>query len=186
MAHIDEAPPRYEDVVDLLRPGDVLTHCFRPFPNSPMYADGRVKEAVLRARERGVLFDVGHGMGSFSWETGRAAMAAGFPPDTISSDVHALCIDGPARDLLYTMTKFLALGMPLMDVIRAASITPAKAIRRDDLGHLTPGAAGDASVISLSKQQVDLEDALGKTLPFDHNLAPVGVVQGGKFTLTAE
>ena len=183
MAHIDEAPPRYEDVVDLPRPGDALTHCFRPFPNSPARGDGRVKEAVLRARARGVIFDIGHRMGSFSWETGQAMMAAGFPPDTISSDVHALCIDGPACDLLYTMTKFLALGIPLMDVIRATSIAPAKVLMRDDLGQLTPDLSKDVSIIRLKDQQVDLEDAVGKTMPFNQNIAPVGTVQAGKLIL---
>jgi dihydroorotase len=101
-----------------------------------------VKEAVLAARARGVLFDVGHGMGSFSWDTARKMMAAGFRPDTISSDVHALCINGPAWDLLRTMTKFLALDMTLPDVIRAATVAPADAMRRPDLGRLAPGAAG--------------------------------------------
>src|SRR5262249_40240670 len=96
MAHIDEPPPSYTAVVERLRPGDVLTHCYRPFPNAPVDGKGKVKPAVLAARERGVLFDIGHGMGSFGWATARAMMAEGFPPDTISSDVHALCINGPA------------------------------------------------------------------------------------------
>jgi dihydroorotase len=183
MAHIDEAPPRYEDVVDLLRPGDVLTHCFRPYPNCPAHGDGRVKDAVLRARERGVIFDVGHGMGSFAWETGQAMMAAGFPPDTISSDVHALCINGPARDLLYTMTKFLALGMPLLDVIRATSSAPANALRRNDLGHLTPGVSKDASIICVKNQKVELEDTVGNLMPFEKTIIPIGTVQAGKLIL---
>jgi len=173
-------------VVDLLRPGDVLTHCFRPYPNSPVQSDGRVKDAVLRARKRGVLFDVGHGMGSFSWQTGHAMIAAGFPPDTISSDVHALCIDGPARDLLYTMTKFLALGMPLVNVIKAASLNPAKAIRRDDLGHLTVGKTGDASIIVLKNQDILLEDALGETISFNQNIVPMGTIQDGKFVMAKQ
>jgi|TARA_B110000238_G_scaffold198100_1_gene242000 dihydroorotase len=186
MAHIDEAPPRFEDVVDLLRPGDVLTHCFRPYPNSPVQSDGRVKDAVLRARKRGVLFDVGHGMGSFSWQTGQAMIAAGFPPDTISSDIHALCIDGPARDLLYTMTKFLALGMSLVDVIKAASLNPARAIRRDDLGHLTIGKTGDASIVTLKNQVIDLVDALGETVPFNKNIVPIGTIKDGKYVVAKQ
>ena len=97
MAHIDEPPPSYEDVIARLRPGDVLTHAFRPFPNAPCTVQGTIKPAVLRARERGVLFDIGHGMGSFAFKTARAMLANGFLPDTISSDIHALCIDGPAR-----------------------------------------------------------------------------------------
>jgi dihydroorotase len=184
MAHIDEPPPTYEAVVDRLRPGDVLTHCFRPFPNAPVHGDGRVKDAVLRARDRGVLFDIGHGMGSFSWDTARKMMAAGFAPDTISSDVHALCINGPAWDLLRTMTKFLALGMPLPDVIRAATLAPADALRRPDLGRLTPGAAGDASVIAIADQPVDLEDVQGNIIPSDTRLVPRGMVIGGVWVET--
>ena len=103
MAHIDEPPPSYEEVIAMLRPGDVLTHAFRPFPNSPATVQGTVKPAVLAARKRGVLFDIGHGMGSFAFKTARAMLANGFPPDTISSDVHALCINGPAFDQVTTM-----------------------------------------------------------------------------------
>ena len=90
--------------------------------------------AVLEARERGVIFDIGHGMGSFSFKTARAMLANGFPPDSISSDVHALCIDGPAFDLVTTMSKFLCLGMPLIEVIQAATERPAHALQRPDLG----------------------------------------------------
>ena len=113
MAHIDDPPPSYEEVIARLRPGDVLTHAFRPFPNSPATAQGTVKRAVIEARQRGVLFDIGHGKGSFAFKTARAMLANGFLPDTISSDVHALCINGPAFDQVTTMSKFLCLGMPL-------------------------------------------------------------------------
>ena len=109
-----------------MRPGDILTHCFRPFPNNPATAEGGVRGAVLEARERGVIFDIGHGMGSFAFKTARTMLANGFAPDCISSDVHALCIDGPAFDLLTTMSKFLCLGMPLGDVVRAATEAPAQ------------------------------------------------------------
>jgi dihydroorotase len=185
MCHIDEPPPTYEAVVERLRPGDVLTHCFRPFPNAPVHGDGRVKEAVIAARERGVLFDVGHGMGSFSWDTARKMMAAGFRPDTISSDVHALCIEGPAWDLLRTMTKFLALGMTLPEVIQRATVGPADAVRRPDLGRLAPGAAGDASVIRLTEMPTELEDVQGNLVHSDTRLVPEGMVIGGKWVATA-
>src|ERR1700682_3547272 len=109
MAHIDDPPPSYEEVIARLRPGDVLTHAFRPFPNSPATAQGTVKRAVIDARQRGVLFDIGHGKGSFAFKTARAMLANGFMPDTISSDVHTLCINGPAFDLVTTMSKFLCL-----------------------------------------------------------------------------
>src|SRR6266571_2930046 len=84
MAHIDHPPPSYEEVLARLRPGDVLTHAFRPFPNTPATAQGTVKRVVLEARERGVLFDIGHGKGSFAFKTARAMLANGFYPDTIS------------------------------------------------------------------------------------------------------
>ncbi len=179
MCHIDEPPPTYAAVVDRLRPGDVLTHCFRPFPNAPMHGNGQVRDAVIKARERGVLFDVAHGMGSFSWDTARAMMAAGFEPDTISSDVHAMCINGPAWDLLRTMTKFLALGMPLPEIIARTTHRPAAAIRRPDLGSFAPGSAGDASVLTLEPGDIALEDVQGNIVHHQERLSARGMVIGG-------
>ncbi|MEO8244908.1 MAG: amidohydrolase/deacetylase family metallohydrolase [bacterium] len=179
MCHIDEAPPTYSETVALLRPGDVLTHCYRPFPNAPILADGQIRDAVHAARARGVLFDIGHGMGSFSWETARAMMEAGFAPDTISSDVHAQCIRGPAWDLLRTMTKFLALGMTLPQVIAATTQAPAAALRRPAIGTLKPGSMGDASVITLDRVATDLEDVLGNIVPYPERLIARGRVMAG-------
>ena len=156
MAHIDHPPPSYEEVLARLRPGDVLTHAFRPFPNTPATAQGTVKRVVLEARERGVLFDIGHGKGSFAFKTARAMLANGFYPDTISSDVHALCIDGPAFDQVTTMSKFLCMGMPLPDVVAASTVNAAMALRRPELGSLKPGSAGDATLISIPARPVRL------------------------------
>ncbi len=130
MVHIDEPPPMLEEVLGLLRKGDVLTHCFRPFPNCAATPSGKVYEYVLDARRRGVVFDIGHGMGSFSFSIARTMLANGFQPDCISSDVHALCIEGPAFDLLTTMSKFLCIDMPLTNVVRAATQAPASALGR--------------------------------------------------------
>ena len=113
MTHLDAPPPYRSDVMPRLRKGDILTHCFRPFPNTPVAPDGAVREDVLAARERGVIFDIGHGKGSFGYETAMAMLKQGFLPDVISSDIHVVSIDGPAYDLLTTMSKFLALGVPL-------------------------------------------------------------------------
>lgn len=106
-------------------------------------------------------------------------VAAGFWPDTISSDVHAMCIHGPAFDLLRTMTKFLALGMPLPQVIRSTTQGPAAALRRPDLGSLIPGAMGDASVIGLQELDLNLTDALGEAVRFGQLLVPKGRVMAG-------
>lgn len=181
MVHIDEPPPSYEAVVERLRPGDVLTHCFRPFPNTPLAPDGTVKPEVLAARERGVIFDVAHGMGSFGFATARGMLAAGFPPDVISSDIHELCIRGPAFDQITTMAKFLHLGMGLDEVIRRSTVEPARAVGRPDLGTFAAGAAGDAAVLALEEGEFDLWDVVGEHVAARQRFAVRGVVLSGRW-----
>jgi dihydroorotase len=180
MVHIDEPPPTYEAVVDRLRPGDILTHCFRPFPNAPVRPDGRVRPAVLRARERGVLFDIGHGKGSFAYATARPMLAAGFLPDTISSDVHQLCINGPAYDQVTTMSKFLCLGMSLADVIAASTVNAARALGRPELGSLTPGSVGDASLLRVSEGRFEYEDVVDEVMIGERRIVAEGAVIAGR------
>jgi dihydroorotase len=181
MVHIDEPPPSYEEVVAALRPGDVLTHCFRPFPNTPCTAQGTVKPVVREARSRGVLFDVGHGRGSFAFKTARAMMANGFLPDTISSDIHQLCINGPAFDQVTTMSKFLCMGVDLPEVIRLSTVNAAMALRRPELGTLKPGSVGDATVLTVQEGRFDYVDVVGEHLEGDRKIASTGVVIGGKW-----
>lgn len=181
MVHIDEPPPTLEDVLALMRPGDVLTHCFRPFPNTPATSDGRVEQFVIEARERGIVFDIGHGMGSFAFKTARTMLANQFMPDCISSDVHTLSIDGPAFDLLTTMSKFLCLGAPLVDVVRCATENPAHALRRPELGTFRQGGAGDASVLSLENGSFDYVDATGEQITGKIRLGARGIVIGGRW-----
>ena len=181
MAHIDDPPPSYEEVIARLRPGDVLTHAFRPYPNAPATAQGTVKQAVLDARRRGVLFDIGHGKGSFAFKTARAMLANGFLPDTISSDVHALCINGPAFDQVTTMSKFLCLGMPLADVIAASTVNAAFALKRPELGSLKPGCVGDATILSVKDGRFDYVDVVGEHLMGDRRIVSDGVVIAGRW-----
>lgn len=181
MAHIDHPPPSYEEVLDLLRPGDILTHSFRPFPNAPIDGRGKIKPAVLRARERGVIFDIGHGKGSFAFKTARAMLANGFEPDVISSDVHTLCIQGPAFDQVTTLSKFLCLGMPLDRVIAASTVNAAKALQREELGTLKVGAVGDATILSIREGSFDYVDVKGEHLIGDKRIVSEGVVVGGKW-----
>jgi len=181
MAHIDHPPPSYEEVVSRLRPGDVLTHAFRPFPNAPCTAQGTVKQVVLEARERGVLFDIGHGKGSFAFKTARAMLANGFYPDTISSDVHILCINGPAFDQVTTMSKFLCMGMPLSHVVKASTVNAAMALRRPELGSLKPGSVGDATLISIQEGKFDYVDVVGEHLIGDRKIVSEGVVIAGRW-----
>jgi len=181
MAHIDNPPPSYEEVLARLRPGDVLTHAFRPFPNSPVGPQGKVKAEVLEARARGVKFDIGHGKGSFAFKTARAMLANGFMPDTISSDVHALCINGPAFDQVTTMSKFLCLGVPLSDVIAASTVNAAMALKRPELGSLKPGSAGDATILSIREGTFDYVDVVGEHLTGDRRIVSEGVVLAGRW-----
>ncbi len=181
MCHIDHPPPSYEAVLDMLRPGDVLTHAFRPFPNAPITAQGKVKPQVLAARKRGVLFDIGHGKGSFAFKTARAMLANGFYPDTISSDIHSLCIDGPVYDQVTTMSKFLLLGMPLPEVIKQSTVNAAHALKRPELGSLKPGSAGDATILSIQDGQFDYEDVLGEHMTGNQKIVAEATVVGGKW-----
>jgi dihydroorotase len=181
MAHLDNPPPSRLEVLSRLRRGDILTHCFRPFPNAPARADGSIHEEVAEARRRGVVFDIGHGSGSFGFRTAERMLAAGFAPDVISSDVHALSIDGPAFDQLVTMSKFLSLGLPLEKVIAAGTAAPAAAIGRRDLGRLEPGSIGDATVLDIEEGAFDYRDVLGETRRGRHRLTAHGIVVGGRW-----
>jgi dihydroorotase len=180
MTHIGIAPPSYADVVSMLRPGDILTHCFRPEPNSALAADGGVLRAVREARERGVLFDIAHGMGAFGYETTESALRDDFPPDLISSDVHVIAVGGPGFDLLHTMSKLLNCGLTLPQVIGMSSNRPALAIRRPDLGHLGVGAPADITVLQQVDSDYMFEDVVGTKRQGTTLLSPVAVYLGGK------
>ena len=181
MAHLDNPPPSRLEVLARLRRGDILTHCFRPFPNAPVQEDGQIREEVLEARRRGVIFDIGHGSGSFGFRTAEAMLTAGFLPDVISSDVHALSIKGPAFDQLMTMSKFLCLGMELTDAIRASTAAPAAALGRTDIGRLEVGAVGDATVLELAEGDFEYRDVLGEVRAGRQRLKVRGVVLAGRW-----
>jgi dihydroorotase len=161
MVHIGGAPVGLADVLDVLRPGDIVTHCYTPAPNG-LVEDGRVIAAAHAARERGIVFDVGHGFGSFGYETVAPAVAEGFWPDTISTDLHSLSASGPVVDLPTTMSKFLNLGMSLSDVIRATTMNPARVIgRADTVGTLRVGTVADVTVLAVEDRDVQFRDATG-------------------------
>ncbi len=181
MAHLDHPPPSRLDVMGRMRKGDILTHCFRPFPNAPSLPGGGVRPEVVAARERGVIFDIGHGGGSCGFGTSRAMLAAGFKPDVISSDVHILSIDGPAFDLLHTLGKFHALGMTLPEVVTCATVNAARAIRRPDIGTLKPGAPGEASIFEVVTQPTEYKDVLGEVITADRGFAARGLVLNGRW-----
>lgn len=179
MTHIGHPPPSYSAVVDMLRPGDILTHCYRPEPNSAIGPDGKVLDAVWKARERGVLFDIAHGMGAFGYDTAEAALKDGFAPDLISSDVHVIAVEGPGYDMLHTMSKLLNCGLSVADVIGMSTSRPALAIRKPELGQLGVGGPADITVLREYESNYVFEDVVGAKRPGTTLLQPVAVYLGG-------
>jgi dihydroorotase len=160
MAHISFAPPETPEVMALMRTGDVVTHCFNTHTLGILDQAGNFKAGVKEARGRGVLFDVGHGLGSFNFQVARRALDAGFPPDTISSDLYNLNIAGPVYDLPTTLSKFLHLGMSFEDVLLRATFNPARVINRvPGLGTLSVGALADISLLAIEEGQFRLVDS---------------------------
>jgi len=181
MVHIGAAPTPLPDILDLLRPGDIVTHCFTGTGRGILDGEGRVLDEVRAARARGILFDVAHGMGSFDFAVAEAALGQGFPPDFISSDLHSGCVNGPTFDLPTTVSKFLLMGMPLDEAIRLATIGPATIIDREPgLGTLGIGAPGDIAVFALDDTPTVFTDAIGQTRTGPRGLVPRHTVTRGR------
>jgi dihydroorotase len=160
MVHIGKAPPSLGEIFTLLRPGDILTHCCTGQTNRILEADGTLIPFVRRAWDAGLVLDVGHGTGSFSYEIAERMLAAGLPPDIISTDIHQVSVQGPMFDLPTTLSKFLNLGMPLPAAIERATSRPARAAGRPDLASLKPGSPADVAVFSLEEGDYTFRDVL--------------------------
>lgn len=165
-----------------LRPGDILTHAYAhvrgryPIVNE----HGRVEPYVIAARKRGVLFDVGHGGGSFLWRQAVPATRQGFFPDVISTDLHTGSMNAGMKDILNVMSKLLNLGMPLTDVIRANTAKAAAVIKRDDLGHLGVGTEADVAVLGVRKGEFGFIDSAGARMNGTQKLECEVTVRAGQ------
>jgi len=159
MVHIGSGPPTLDEVANLLRPGDILTHCFTGGDHRIIDEGGKVRANVRELHARGLILDIGHGTGSFSYEVTEAALHDGVVPDVISSDIHQTARQGPMFDLPTTLSKFLNLGMSLPNVIERATNRPAAAMRRPDLGMLTVGAAADVALFRVDDGEFRFWDA---------------------------
>jgi dihydroorotase len=161
MMHIGFCPRPIGELLALLRPGDIVTHCFSGSSNT-LAEDGRLAAAAHRARSSGILFDVGHGFGSFDYRVAEIAVGEGFWPDTISTDLHSLSAAEIVVDLPTTMSKFLNLGMPLVDVVDRVTARPAAAIRRSEtLGALAVGRIADLAVFEVEEREQHFRDSFG-------------------------
>lgn len=159
MVHIGVPPPTVDDVLGLLRPGDIVTHCASGLAAGMLDGDG-LAPAVIRAHADGIRFDIGHGSGGFAYDVLEAQLEVGVLPYTISSDLHARCLYGPVFDLPTTMTKLLAVGLPLEYVVAAATVHPARALNLPGgVGTLAVGAPADIAVFRLDVGSFELADA---------------------------
>ncbi len=159
MLHIARRPPDPEDFADLLREGDVVTHCYTGHTMRLVDDDGNLKDFARAWLDRGVLLDVGHGQGSFTYKTVEAMLAAGIKPNTISSDIHLACTPGPMFDLPTCLSKFMMLGMTLDEVIARATVAPARFLGMErEIGTLRVGAHADVAVFDLDSGPVELYD----------------------------
>ena len=188
MVHIGgvETPELMSQILDAMRPGDVLTHAYSGAPNlggrfTNIVQDGKLLPAALAAKQRGVVFDVGHGGGSFDYTVAEVAMAAGAGPDAISSDIHVFSANTPGMPYLTNvMSKFLNLGMTLEQVVTAATATPAKVINRGGkLGTLAIGAPADVSLLEVVEGATEFVDTRNNKRPGKIQLKPAGVVIAG-------
>jgi dihydroorotase len=188
MCHIGGVQSRalMSEILDTLRAGDILTHSYSGAPNNAgdgtnIVQDGKLLPAALAAKRRGVVFDVGHGGGSFDYTVAEAAIAQGAPPDTISSDIHVFSGNTPGMPFLtWVMSKFLNLGFTLEQVIAMATLNPARVIGRlPKLGTLQVGAPGDVSILELVEGPVRFVDTRKNERDGKVHLRPVQTVAAG-------
>jgi len=171
--------PYWQLVTEHLRPGDITTHCFRA-PVPWVDEHGKLYDYLRQARKRGVIFDVGHGGGSFVFRNAAPAVAQGFYPDSISTDLHGGSMNAGMMDMPTTMSKFLAMGEPLVEVIRESTINPAMEIQHPELGHLSVGAPADVAVWELRSGDFGYYDAAGGKLTGKQRLECQLTVRDGK------
>ncbi len=166
-----------------LRPGDIFTHTFAYGPKqreTVVDENGKVKPFVFEAQKRGIIFDVGHGGGAFTWRQAAPAMKQGFKPDVISTDLHTQSMNGGMKDFANVMSKFINLGMSLQDAVARSTWSPANVIHRPDLGHLSVGAEADVTVLNLRKGDFGFLDVRGAKLKGNQKVDAELTIRAGK------
>jgi dihydroorotase len=179
MVHIGGSELPIGEVLGVMRPGDIVTHCFTGGDNNLLHGN-QIADEVLEARERGIVFDVGHGFGSFSFPVAEIFAEAGFWPDVISTDLHSLSSNGPMIDLPTTMSKMLHLGMPLERVILAVTANPAATIKRSStIGSLSVGREADIAVVTIRDAPLEVGDAFGNRRTINRQIHVLHTIRAG-------
>jgi dihydroorotase len=171
--------PVAELVTQKLRPGDIYTHVYSGLRNE-QDASGHVNPGLLEGRKRGVIYDVGHGGGSFAWRIAVPAIKEGFVPDSISTDLHVGSMNAGMKDMVNVMSKFLVMGLPLADVVRLSTWNPAKEIKQETLGNLSVGAPADVAVLRLEDGNYGYVDSFGGRLRAKQRLTNEMTLRDGK------
>jgi dihydroorotase len=172
--------PLAELVTRKLRPGDIYTHLYSGLRNELDPATGKVNPGLFEGRKRGVIFDVGHGGGSFAWRVAVPAIKEGFWPDSISTDLHIGSMNAGMKDMLNVMSKFLVLGMSLEDVVAKSTWAPAKEIKQEQLGNLSVGSPADIAVLRVENGNFGFVDSFGGRLKGNKKLVAEMTLRDGK------
>lgn len=172
--------PIYELFTKVLRPGDIYTHCFSGLRGEQDPETGLPSKAMIEGRKRGIIFDVGHGGGSFAWRVAVPMVKAGFIPDSISTDLHTGSMNNGMKDMLNVMDKFLAMGMPIDSVVTRSTWNPAREIKHEELGHLSPGAIADVAVLRVEKGKFGYVDMFGARMDAPRKLDCELTIKDGK------
>jgi dihydroorotase len=181
MVHFGDTPNPLAEILSEMRSGDILTHCFHGRKYGILDSHGEVRPEVKSAIQRGILFDVGHGLGSFSFEVAESALKQGVAPATISSDLHFYNVHGPVYDLATTMSKFMLLGLSMDEVLMKTTSIPAGHFGLSDrFGTLKEGSVADIAVFRLTQGNFEFEDCMKETRTGDRKLEPAAVIQGGR------
>jgi dihydroorotase len=181
MVHVGDTEPSLGEILAELRPRDIVTHCFHGRPHGILDKTGTVLPEVLEAARKGVVFDVGHGVGSFSFDVARKALRQGLAPATISSDLHHYNVHGPVFDLATTMSKFMLLGLPLDEIFAKTTSVPAGLLGLSDrLGSLQERFVADLAVFKLCQGEFEFEDSMQEKVSARQKLEPVAVIRAGR------
>jgi dihydroorotase len=171
--------PLADLVTRKLRPGDIYTHCYSGLRHE-LDDSGKVNPGMIEGRKRGVIFDVGHGGGSFAWRIAVPAIKQHFLPDSISTDLHIGSMNSGMKDMLNVMSKFLAMGLTLDEVIRQSTWNPAREIKREELGNLSVGSTADVAVLRVEKGDFGFTDMYGARMKGQQKLTAELTLRAGK------